>query len=130
MRKSVAGDNSIGREDGFDEFLLGPRWEGWLIGNGFDFQIFVVVQEIEAELLFGADRFDGTLDAGGETVELTHDLGHEGNRSFEDVFDAEAHGLDEEEFHLEEAQLLVDELVDEADVGWCDRRELIEVVSE
>ena len=126
--KSVAGDNSIGREDDFDEFLLGPRWEGWLIGNGFDFQIFVVVQEIEAELLFGTDRFDGALDAGGQAIKFTHDVREEGDRSFEDVIDADTHGLVEEEFHLEESQLLVDELMDESDLGRGDWFELIEQV--
>ena len=47
------------------EFLFGARRERRLVLNGLDFQIFVIVQEIEADLLFGADRFDGTLDAGG-----------------------------------------------------------------
>ena len=84
------------------------------------------MQEIEANLLFGADCFDGTLDAGGETVQFSHDVGEEGDWSCEDVFDAEAHGLVEEEFHLQEAELLVDELVDENDLGWSDWLELIE----
>ena len=56
--------------------------------------------------------------------------GAEGDGSFEDVFDAEAHGLVEEEFHLKESQLLVNELVDEADLGWGDGFELIEVVGD
>ena len=111
-------------------FGFGARWEGRLVRNGFEFQIFVVVHKIEADLLFGTDRFDRALDAGGETVELTHDVGEEGDGSFEDVFDAEAHGLVEEEFHLQEAELLVDELVNEADFGWSDWFELIEVVGE
>ena len=128
MWKSVAGDDSIGSEDRFNEFLLGAGWQGWLIGDGFDFQIFVFAQEIEAELLFGADRFDGALDAGGQAIEFTHDVGEEGDRSFEDVIDADTHGLVEEEFHLEESQLLVDELMDESDLGRSDWFELIEQV--
>ena len=88
------------------------------------------MDELEADFLFGVDRFESALDAGGETVEFTHDLGHEGNRGFEDVFDAEAHGLVEEEFHLQEAQLLVDDLVDEDMFGWSYRLELIEEVGD
>ena len=57
-------------------------------------------------------------------------MGEEGDGSFEDVFDTEANGLVEEEFHLQEAELLVDELVDEADFGWGDWLELIEVVGD
>ena len=107
--KSVAGDDSIGSEDGFNEFLLRAGWQGWLIGDGFEFQIFVVVKEIETNLLFGADRFDGALDAGWQAVQLAHNVREEGDRGFEDVIDADAHGLVEEEFHLQESQLLVDE---------------------
>ena len=88
------------------------------------------MHELEADLLFGVDRFESALDAGGETVELPHDLGHEGNRGFEDVFDAEAHSLVEEEFHLEEAQLLVDDLVNEGMLGGSYRLELIEEVGD
>ena len=46
------------------------------------------------------------------------------------LFHAEAHGLVKEEFHLEESQLLVNELVDEADFGWGNWLELIEVVGD
>ena len=75
-----------------------------------------------------ADGFDCALDPGGETVQLAHDVGEESDWSFENVFDAEAHSLIEEELHLQEAELLVDELVDECDFGWGDWFELIEVV--
>ena len=54
----------------------------------------------------------------------------EGDWGFKDVIDAAAHGLVEEEFHLQEAELLVDELVDESDFGWGDWFELIEVVGD
>ena len=100
------------------------------MGQWFVFEIFIVVQKIKADLLFVADRFDGTLAAGGETVELTHEVGEEFDGDFENVFDTEAHGLVEEELHLEKSQLLVDELVDKADFGWSDWFELIEVVGE
>ena len=101
-----------------------------MIGNGFDFQIFVFVHELEADLLFGVDRFESALDAGGETIKFPHDLSHEGDRGFEDVFDAEAHGLVEEEFHLKEAELLVNELVDKDVFGGGDWLELIEEVGD
>ena len=120
----------MGSEGRVVVFDFGARWEGRLVRNGFDFEIFVVVQEIEADLLFSADRFNRALDAGRETVQLTHDVRKEGDWGFEDVFDAEAHGLVEEEFHLEEAELLVDELVDEADFGWSDGFELFEIVGD
>ena len=60
--------------------------------------------------------FDGTLDAGGEAVELTHEVREEVGGDFKNVFDTEAHGLVEEELHLKKSQLLVDE----ADFGWND----------
>ena len=101
-----------------------------MIGNGFDFQIFVFVQEIETDLLFGADRFYRALDPGGETVQFSHDVREEGDWGFEDVVNADAHGLVEEEFHLQEAKLLMDELVDENDLGWSDWLELIEQVGD
>ena len=101
-----------------------------MIGNGFDFDIFVVVHVLQAEPLFGVDCFESALDASGETVEFPHDLSHEGDRGFEDVFDAEAHGLVEEEFHLEEAELLVNELVDKDVFGGGDWLELIEEVGD
>ena len=101
-----------------------------MIGNGFDFDVFVFVHELEADFLFGVDRFESALDAGGEKVEFPHDLGHKGDRGFENVLDAETHGLIEEELHLQEAELLVDELVEEADFGWGDGFELIEVVGD
>ncbi len=108
--KFVESDDALGSKDAVIKFLFGAG--GRLIGNGFDFEIFVVVQKIEADLLFGADCFDGALDTGGETVELTHDVGEEGDWSFEDVFDTEAHDLVEEEFQMQEAELPVDEQVD------------------
>ena len=56
------------------------------------------------------------------------DGGEEGDWFGEDVFDAEAHGLAVEEFHLQEADLHVDELVDEGYLAGCDRVELFDVV--
>ena len=54
--------------------------ERWLIGNGFDFEIFVFVDELEADFLFGVDRFESALDAGEETIEFPHNLSHERDR--------------------------------------------------
>ncbi len=88
------------------------------------------MQKIEADLLFGTDRFDGALDPGRETVEFAHDVREEGDGRFEDVIDAAAHGLIEKELHLQESELLVDELVDEGNFGWGDWFELIEEVSD
>ena len=65
-----------------------------------------------------------------EKVKLAHDLGHEGNRGFEDIFDAETHCPVKEEFHLKEAQLLVDDLVNEGVLGGSYRLELIEEVGD
>ena len=52
----VEGDGTLRSWDPVIEFLSGARRERRLVLNGFDFQIFVIAQEIEADLLFGAAR--------------------------------------------------------------------------
>jgi len=83
-----------------------------------------------SKLDFLAEEFEGAGHAGGETVQLAQDGVEERDWGCEDIGDSEAHGLVEEVFHLEEAELLVDELVDEGDLGGCDWVELFEVVGD
>jgi len=88
-----------------------------------------VVEEGFALGDFLTEEFDGALDFGGEPVELAEDGREKGDRFGDDVFDAEAHGFAVEEFHLEEAELHVDELMDERDLCRCDWVELFDEVS-
>ncbi len=61
----------------------------------------------------------GALDFGGEPVQLPHDGGEEVDWFGEDIFDSEAHGFALGEFHLQEADLHVDELVDQCHFFRC-----------
>lgn len=49
--------------------------------------------------LFGMDRLDGALDAGGSAVEVAHDFSQEEVRCFENLLDSKAHGLVESVIH-------------------------------
>jgi len=87
---------------------------------GFDFYVVAVADVGFALGDFCAEDFYEALDFGGEAVDLSHEGGGEVDWFGEDVFDAEAHGFAVEESHLQEADLHVDELVDEGDLGGCD----------
>ena len=98
------------------------------VSDGFDFYVVAVADVGFAIGDFGTHCFDESLDFGGETVQLSHDGGEEVYGFREDVFNAEAHGFAVEEFHLQEADLHVDELVNESHFGWCDGVELFDEV--
>jgi len=122
--ETVFWDQAVGGDDGFVDVLFGTERKWGRVWDGFDFYVFF------AEFDFSAQEFQGSFDSGGETVKLSHDGREEGDWFSEDVYDAEAHGLIEEIFHLEEAKLLMDGLMDEGDCGGGDGAELFEVVGE
>jgi len=69
--------------------------------------------------------FQGALDAGGETVQLTEDLVEEGWGVGEEFRDGSVHGLVVEVLHLEEAELHVDEMVGKRVFGRGEGLELL-----
>ena len=109
------------------DLMRRARRKGFVVRDGFDFAGFELGI---AEFDFFAEDFDGALDADGEAIELAHEGGDEGQGFGEDVIDAEAHGFAVEVLDLEEADLHLDELVDEGDLGGGDGVELFDVVGD
>ena len=126
------GDVTFVGGDDFADLGFGAAGELGGVGDGFDLYIFtpgLIVTDVGLTLGdLGAEDFHGALDAGGETVQFAEDSWEEAGRFIEDVFDAEAHGLAVEVFHLEEADLHVDELVDEGHLARGDGVELFDEV--
>jgi len=114
-----------GRGFGVVEDLFGERGS---IGDGFDFEIGVCGQEGVAGGDLLAEEFGGAFDAEGEAIEFLDDGVEEGGGGGEDFGDVGFHGVEVEAFHLEEAELVVDELVEEGDLGGGDGFELGEEV--
>ena len=114
------GDEAVGANAGFVEVLFRPTREPGRVWNRFDFYVFLARNTVFAEFDFCAEGFQRSLHSGRE----------QGDRFGEDVHDAEAHGLVKQILPLEETALLVDELVDEGDLGGGDRVQLSEIVSQ
>ena len=55
--QAVASDLACGGNNDVVVVFFASFGERGLIGNGFDFEIFVIAHELEADLLFGVDRF-------------------------------------------------------------------------
>ena len=125
---SLEGDVTFVGGDDFADLGVGAAGELGGVGDGFDLYIFTVTDVGLTLGDLGAEDFHGALDAGWKTVELAEDGREEVGRFIEDVFDAEAHGLAVEVFHLEEADLHVDELVDEGHLARGDGVELFDEV--
>ena len=96
--EAVFRDEAVRGEDSGVEVLFGTGWERGRVWDGFDFYIFFARDPVFTEFDFCAQKFQGSFDSGGET------------------------------FHLEETELLVNELVDERDLCRGDGIKLFQVV--
>ena len=103
--EAVFRDEVVRGDYGFVDILFGTGWERVSVRDGFDFYDFFDFDHVFTEFDFCAQEFQGSLHSGGEV----------GDWFGEDIYDPEARGLVEEIFHLEETELLVDELMDEGD---------------
>jgi hypothetical protein len=110
---------------GVVEEFLGERG---CVGDGFELEGGVFGHEGMAGGYFVAEEFGGAFDAEGEAVEFLEDGMEEGDGGGEDFGDGALHGAGVEAFHLEEAELVVDELVEEGDLGGGDGVELEEEI--
>jgi len=110
---------------GVVEEFLGERGG---VGDGFELELGIVGDEGVAGGDLLAEEFGGAFDAEGEAVEFLDDGIEEGGGGGEDLGDAGFHGVGVEAFHLEEAELVVDELVEEGDLGGGDGVELVEEI--
>ena len=88
--EAVFRDEAVRGEDSGIEVLFGTGWERGGVWDGFDFYIFFARDPGFTEFDFCVQEFQGAFDSGGEI------------------------------FHWEETELLVDELVDEGDLGGGD----------